>query len=203
MNKKCNRCGAEMPKGADFCARCGNPLKKDSQISRERQPRTNHNALNALLVVLGFLFIIIFVAIFYSEYSARNKNRNDKSESAFNSTETDSTAVDTIQSDLYTTTSQEDVITKRVEYIYKEVFSRGFNDGYKYDSSIWLTKEFRQLWKKNIDLTPEGDIPCFGDYDHWIQGQDWENPTMNVQSVELISEKRAIVMIKVRAFSKP
>lgn len=69
-NKYCNRCGAEMLDEAKFCIKCGQSFEENIH-----ENKLNKKSLYALLIVFAILLLIIFGAMFYSEYAERREAR--------------------------------------------------------------------------------------------------------------------------------
>lgn len=88
--------------------------------------------------------------------------------------------------------NEKEIVIDRVKYIFKEVYENGI-DG----DSEFLSTEYMNLQKKEQEVTPEGEIG-FIDYNHWIQAQDDNNPSMMVLSAEILSEAKASVKIKIK-----
>jgi len=74
-NKYCSKCGAEMPEGAMFCTKCGKPFDEGPAIQSKREHKVNKKTVYALLGTLGVLFLVVFGAMFYSEYSEAREER--------------------------------------------------------------------------------------------------------------------------------
>lgn len=74
-NKICSKCGAEMPSEAKFCTKCGQSFEKAAPKNHTNKQKLNKKSLYALLAVFGILFLIIFGAMYYSEYSERREAR--------------------------------------------------------------------------------------------------------------------------------
>lgn len=89
--------------------------------------------------------------------------------------------------------TEEDMLTARIEYIFNEVYENG-KDG----DSCFLTSEYKSLLRKEQEVTPEGELGCF-DSDRWLQAQDGENLSMTVHSVE-ISDLKAKANITITNF---
>ena len=74
-NKICSKCGAEMPNDAKFCTKCGQSFEKITPKNQANKQKLNKKSLYALLAVFAALFLIIFGAMFYSDYSERREAR--------------------------------------------------------------------------------------------------------------------------------
>lgn len=74
-NKICSKCGAEMPNDAKFCTKCGQSFEKTTPRYQTNKQKLNKKSLYALLAVFAALFLIIFGAMFYSDYSERREAR--------------------------------------------------------------------------------------------------------------------------------
>ena len=74
-NKICSKCGAEMPDDAKFCTKCGQSFEKIAPQNQTNKQKLNKKSLYALLAVFAALFLIIFGAMFFSEYSERREAR--------------------------------------------------------------------------------------------------------------------------------
>ena len=74
--KYCSNCGAELHDDAQFCTKCGKSLSKDSEnINTRKEPKVNKKAIYAFLVVIGVLLMIVFGAMYYSDYSEKEEDR--------------------------------------------------------------------------------------------------------------------------------
>lgn len=74
-NKFCRKCGAAMPDDAKFCTKCGQSFEKITPKNHANKQKLNKKSLYALLAVFAALFLIIFGAMFFSEYSERREAR--------------------------------------------------------------------------------------------------------------------------------
>ena len=72
-NKVCSKCGAEMPNDAKFCTKCGQSFERTTPKNQTNKQKLNKKSLYALLAVFAALFLIIFGAMFFSEYSERRE----------------------------------------------------------------------------------------------------------------------------------
>lgn len=61
----------------------------------------------------------------------------------------------------------------------------------------YTTKDLRELIKKAEDATPEGELGPI-DYDFWIDAQDYDNPQVEVVSVDMKSEEEAWAVVKIK-----
>ena len=100
---------------------------------------------------------------------------------------------------------KEELVKKRLTQIYDEVFSKcndedPSNDGLEDSDDRWLTTEFKDLLKREKEVNPDGMLGYI-DYDHWLQAQDYYKPSMTIESVEMLSDTKAISNIKVIPFS--
>ncbi|MBQ4366985.1 MAG: DUF3828 domain-containing protein [Muribaculaceae bacterium] len=88
-------------------------------------------------------------------------------------------------------------ITQRLNAIYNDVYSNAFmliENDHKYMSS-----EYNRLQDKAMEIAQRnGDLVV--DADHWIQGQEWTEPKMTVQSVNDITENTANAVVKITKF---
>ena len=74
--KYCSNCGAELYDDAQFCTKCGKSLSKDSEnINTRKEPKVNKKAIYAFLVVIGVLLMIVFGAMYYSDYTEKREIR--------------------------------------------------------------------------------------------------------------------------------
>lgn len=121
----------------------------------------------------GSYLMIIAVAIVLLVVSCRNNAKNNN----------------------LSTQNEKEIVIDRVKYIFNEVYENGIDGDLKF-----LTTEYMNLQKKEQEVTPEGEIG-FIDYDHWIQAQDDDNPSMTVLSAEILSETKASVKIKIKPSS--
>lgn len=87
-------------------------------------------------------------------------------------------------------------IIERIDYIFHKVYE---NDDHFLGDSKFLTTQFKKLLNKEKDITPKGEIGYI-DYDHWTQSQDYENPSITVLSIEILSDSEAIAKIQIKDF---
>ena len=97
----------------------------------------------------------------------------------------------------------EQEVEQRVRNIYDEVFGwylahinvYGQNDT---DHDKYYSKDYRQTISDVARVDAESEDIGFFDYDHWIQGQDWDKDlAMEVESVEILDVRHACAHIRI------
>ena len=171
-----------------------NPDKPISSNNNVQEPvETEKVSYNkSFLIIILTVLVLALIGGFWSHFSSKSGMTEEAldSDSIYTNDNIEVSAIDTIEAAIVPT---EEEITARIEYMFKEVYENG-KDG----DSDFLTTEYKTLLKREQEVTPDGEIGYI-DSDHWIQGQDSENPSMTVQSVE-ISDLRAIAKVKIYNF---
>ena len=89
----------------------------------------------------------------------------------------------------------EQSIRQRLTDIYNEAFNEQNHDLLALDHKF-MSKEYNNLQDKAMKIAERtGDIVI--DADHWVQGQDWTNPTMDIVGVENITATTALARVKI------
>ena len=75
----CSRCGAKLPKGADFCPKCGEPIR---ELKTKEKKASLNKFLNAIIVLFSlFLFAslaaLIFVLIKFNSFKNKPLEREE------------------------------------------------------------------------------------------------------------------------------
>ena len=92
-----------------------------------------------------------------------------------------------------------EAVELRVKEIYDEVFGWYLahvddpceND---FDNEAFFSKDYWQVLSSVIRLDTDGDGTFFFDYDHWVQGQDWDKDlALGIDSVEMMDDSHALV----------
>lgn len=191
---------------ATKCPKCGTPIKVGtmqktgnevtpaaSNYQKDFPPTAKRSNNTVLFVIIG----IIAVALIGLGYFLLKSDKNGDQEKEQLETQADSNEAPS--------NGKEELVKERLRQIYEEVFSKYddddlSNDGPEDNDARWLTTEFKDLLKREKEVTPEGELGYI-DYNHWIQAQDYEKPSMTIESVEMISDTKAISKIKVMPFS--
>lgn len=97
-------------------------------------------------------------------------------------------------------------VRQRVTEMYDEIFalynkSEEAADGApQMFNDMFLSRDFR-----NLDSTLNARQPdeSFPDYDHWIQGQDWQNLSYSIDTISTLPGSRAMVQMSIVNFGQP
>ena len=85
--------------------------------------------------------------------------------------------------------ASKEYITQRLNHIYQVAFSDQEHDLLKLDS-MFMSQEYNDLQNKALNIAERTQDPII-DADHWVQGQDWTFPTMQVKSIDNITQNTA------------
>lgn len=86
-------------------------------------------------------------------------------------------------------------ISQRLNYIYSKALNINDHDLLALDS-MFMSKEYNELQNKAMKIA-ERNHQIVIDADHWIQGQDWTNPTMKIINIENISDNEATANVNI------
>lgn len=97
-------------------------------------------------------------------------------------------------------------VRRRVAEIYDEVFalynkSDEVADGaLQMFNDMFLSREFRSL---DSTLSARQASEVYPDYDHWIQGQDWQDLSYSIDTISTLPGSRAMVQLSIVNFGQP
>lgn len=86
-------------------------------------------------------------------------------------------------------------ITQRLSNIYAEAFVEDTHDLFELDQK-YMSQQYVQLQDKAMEIAERTDDIII-DADHWIQGQDWTYPTMEIVKIENITATTAIAHVTI------
>lgn len=171
----CSNCGNERKENEKFCSHCGTPfgnVPNNPPINDEEEKKGGFKKY--LPYIIGvFALLVIFGYIF----------SNGSSEEQLNNTEASK----------YT----EEDIKKSIEDMYNDIFNSTSNDGID-DDVKYTSSEYQELNSIAAELSE--DMYLSGD--HWIQGQDCDNPSMKVISVKKEADDRAVAKVSIKQFKQ-
>ena len=182
----CPHCGASVGEGDAFCQNCGRNLTdgsyaNNSVINEQTQEDEEEPRRNWIPYILGAIALLAVCGGGWWFYNSSKLSMTTDVVAA-----TDS--LDAIS-------EKEKVIKERLENIFSEVYTAKASTDF---DELYLTSEYNNLLKKDIELS-SGEIG-FINSSHWVQGQDSDNPSMRVESVNMLSDNKAEAKIKIKAF---
>ena len=195
---ECPHCGTSVNEGDVFCTECGKsldeveetvPIQQETPIAEDpvvyKEAGAKRSKLGKYIPFIIAAFVLLGLIGYFSS-NASSKDNNDAQV-------TDSISNEVKGIDNGASYTDED-IKESIESMYKEIFnSNSFGEfDKKYTSS-----EFYSLYKKALEVD-DGEVGI--DTDHWVQGQDYDKPSMNVISVKKESDNKAIAKINIRQF---
>ena len=182
----CPHCGASVGEGDAFCQNCGRNLTdgsyaNNSVINEQTQEDEEEPRRNWIPYILGAIALLAVCGGGWWFYNSSKLSMTTDVVAA-----TDS--LDAIS-------EKENVVKERLENIFNEVYTAKASTDF---DELYLTSEYNNLLKKDIELS-SGEIG-FINSNHWVQGQDSDNPSMRVESVNMLSDNKAEAKIKIKAF---
>lgn len=171
----CSNCGSVRKENEKFCSHCGTPfgnVPNNPPINDEEEKKGGFKKY--LPYIIGvFALLVIFGYIF----------SNGSSEEQLNNTEASK----------YT----EEDIKKSIEDMYNDIFNSTSNDGID-DDVKYTSSEYQELNSIAAELSED----MYLSEDHWIQGQDCDNPSMKVISVKKEADDRAVAKVSIKQFKQ-
>lgn len=188
----CPHCGASVGAGDAFCQSCGKSLNEapngESVVNEEEVSKSGFQKY--LPYIIGAVVVLALIGYFISNDSNAASNLNNKevqtTDSVFEKDE-----AKTLESGADYT---EDEIKNCLELMYKEMFASNANEDY---DAKYTSTDYQSLLNKAYEVST-GDIVL--SYDHWIQAQDCDKPSMSVISIKKESDTKAVAKINIQQF---
>ena len=179
-NKYCTKCGNERKGTEKFCSQCGTPFEtpidNEPIVYEEEQPKSGFKRY--LPYILGAFVVLAIIGYFNSEDSNNGNNS------------TNTVAVDSVSIDSTANPSTKEIITKRLEEIFKDVAKGNAKDC----DERYFSSDFKKVYKEVADIderfAQEGSIG-FWDYTFWEMTQGDGIMSVDVKDVYNIKDKEA------------
>jgi len=97
-------------------------------------------------------------------------------------------------------------VRQRVTEMYDEIFAlynksdEAADGALQMFNDMFLSRDFRNL---DSTLSARQSDEVFPDYDHWIQGQDWQNLSYSIDTISTLPGSRAMVQMNIVNFGHP
>lgn len=170
----CSNCGKERVDDEKFCSHCGTPFGNVPNNAPIIVEEEKKGGFKKYLPYVIGVFLLLLIIGYFSSNSNRNSEVNN----------------------IEASNCSEEDIKKSVEDMYNEIFN-ATNDDTDYDAK-YTSSEYQKLNAIAAELSEDMYI----DVNHWIQGEDSENPSMKVISVKKESDNRAIAKVSIKAFKQ-